>query len=197
MADPDSTTAHSAADAVEIAHDAPLDDAAIGALRTKYQPIARDQHAKAAASGSAQSGPPPKSYPEFTVRSAEELLAAGLTEDDKTGVGADSLLVCDDCHGTGMRQEQYNHIVMERTCVKCDGDGVVMRPGISAEDARAAAAEEAAKRAAEMAGAGAGAEAEADGVSIVARPATDEPEATVDGAGADVDGTAEPPLATH
>ena len=36
----------------------------------------------------------------------------------------DKLRICKACEGSGMARHLYNHIILERTCENCEGDGV-------------------------------------------------------------------------
>ena len=42
------------------------------------------------------------------------------------------LVICRTCQGSGMVDEHYNHMVISKTCVTCDGDGIVPRPSYGA-----------------------------------------------------------------
>lgn len=48
---------------------------------------------------------------------------------DGSEFAVEDLIMCSDCQGLGTRREQYNHMLIDRTCTKCDGDGIVPRRG--------------------------------------------------------------------
>ncbi|KAG5191043.1 hypothetical protein JKP88DRAFT_242918 [Tribonema minus] len=39
----------------------------------------------------------------------------------------DKYVICKECSGLGIRKELYNHMVLERSCEHCDGDGIAPR----------------------------------------------------------------------
>lgn len=148
-------------------------DADLATLRAKYGPVAEAEASKVAA----REAPPP-SYPEFVPVDAEEAIARAAhtdSKDDKTGVGYDNLVMCDECHGSGIRTEQYNHMLIDKSCRKCDGDGLVLKRGVDADEARerrAAASAAAAAAAAELEEK---AKAEGDGDGRSGSPRRDSP----------------------
>mmetsp|Transcript_101921 Transcript_101921/g.283915 ORF Transcript_101921/g.283915 Transcript_101921/m.283915 type:complete len:198 (+) Transcript_101921:198-791(+) len=119
------------------APDRVLNEADIASLRSKYKPMAQTEHSAAAAASASRAAP---TYPEYRS-DGPEYAAAAMASDkaDEAEYAVEDLVMCSDCQGMGTRREQYNHMLIDRTCVKCDGDGVVPRRGAKPVDRSASA----------------------------------------------------------
>ena len=75
-------------------------------------------------------------------------VVAGTSRDTHHEDRLSGLIICRECQGAGTIHEEYNHMVISKTCRMCDGDGIRPRPGHTASaDVSAAATSRAVKRA--------------------------------------------------
>lgn len=74
--------------------------------------------------------------------------ADGTSRDTHHEDRLSGLIICRECQGAGTIHEEYNHMVISKTCRMCDGDGIRPRPGHTASaDVSAATVSRAVKRA--------------------------------------------------
>lgn len=98
-----------------------VSEAELSRLRAKYaamSTVAQLQSGVPAAVGEAAVPPA------FSTGSVALPVTAATAVRGAPGSVVDRLRICRACGGSGATRQVYNHMMMERTCVECDGDGV-------------------------------------------------------------------------
>lgn len=128
----------------------------IVALRSKYSALvaSRDMHSHLHV---ASSSPDALSAVVATGDALQSDTTAPQASSCEEGRGRLSLMrICDMCRGLGVVKELYNHMITEKTCRRCEGDGVVepkpLSPGSRLEVSLASGASDTSQRAAQEQG---------------------------------------------
>jgi hypothetical protein len=98
-------------------------------LREKYAPLSHERdgsnkfHHVHVSNGS----PPLSSDALACILAAGDTASVVLGDAGRQAGRLDGVRICHECNGSGTMRELYNHMIMERTCRGCDGDGVIDR----------------------------------------------------------------------